>query len=375
VKKALQNINKHHLLIMSSVLTLLVVFIILGYLIASSLKNNIVEATGTADSSFRIFYIENDIFHYNPIPSNQHFLMSFTDYIEVESRFTAQFSDDVEVAFRYDATMRLVIRYRATADGYLNPIVYELRRPLSQMHGLVTGDTINFLGHANEPGGTYTIHPREFIEIYINFVIAQQQQMEDENVIVQNLRGFTAEIFIDFMYHIYVPNWDIQETATHGYHFSISSEVYSLMATGDPHFSLSVNQATPSLQITLPIAVIIIMTLALGLYSLLVGTRRLRADPREYKQMQHTILKKYSNEIIVTNTPLQFPRDTLVQVSGFEELVKLAVNLNKHIVCYICNDEAEFVVVVDGYTYYFKCGSNSAEVDEAVKKIVDKVVQ
>jgi len=60
--------------------------------------------------------------------------LSFADYIEVGNRFSAQFSDEVEIHYTYTAT----------GDGNLNPIVFEESRILTEESGRFVGSEISF---------------------------------------------------------------------------------------------------------------------------------------------------------------------------------------------------------------------------------------
>jgi hypothetical protein len=49
------------------------------------------------------------------------------------------------------------------------------------------------------------------------------------------------------------------------------------------------------------------------------------------------IFKKYAAEIVTSDVPLILDNYRLVPVGVFQELLKLAINLNKHIMC--CHNE------------------------------------
>jgi len=342
-------------IIPSSLVIVTVIILAIIYLTAYIRGDIMVESTGRADASFRVFYLENDTFPDNPIPSNLHFLMSFTDYIEVDSRFSAQLSENVQVYYSYTAVKRLVIRHMATIDGNMNPIVFESSYVLTDTNGNFYNNSINFpiQGVDDGPGGTYTIFPKDHIDVYLDFVAAQLRQMEAENVIAQNQRGFSAELFIDFTYGVNIPDWGVNETASRGYRMSLSSEVYSFVVTGNPTFDQSISLVQTQ-QITLPIAMLFVMVLSLSFYGLFVGIRRLKADPNEYRQEAMAILKKYSSEIVISDTPLFLAEYHFMKVGDFESLLKLAINLNKHIMCYQDDYHIEFSVIVEQYFYYYR---------------------
>ena len=362
-------IARYRIMILSSIVILATLVLAGNFLVAYMRGDVVVEASGRADVGFRVFYMENDIFPYNPIPQNLHFLMSFTDFIEVDSSFSAGFSDEVEIYYTYSAVKRLIIRYMATVDGHFNPIVFEVVHPLSEARGSIVSNEIRFPSRSSEAGGTYTIFPKEHIDVYLHFMAEQTRQMEAENVIAQNLRGFSAEMVIDFTYNISVPEWGIRETLTRGYHFTLSTEVYSLMATGIPAFDRSINLTIQRAQITLPVAIALVGALGLSAYGLFTGIKKLQADPNPLRQEAMSILKKYSNEIVVSDAPLPLNRHNLLRVEEFDALLKLAVNLNKHIMCYHNTLQAEFAVIVDMHEYYFRIVYVQVDEDTRVDEV------
>lgn len=340
-------------LIPSILLILVLMVFIISYWV-SSRQNRFVEMSGRVDLDFQVFYLENDIFPDNPVPRNLAFLMSFTDFIEVGSRFSAQFSEETEIHYNYSATKRVVIRYMSTTDGNLNPIVFEASYPLSESEGILTSRSINFpLRGGNGPGGTYTIFPKEHIDYYLEFVAAQALQMEEENIIARGMRGFSSELFIDFTYDIYVPDWDLRESVTLGYRLSLSSEVYSFIVTGDAAFGRVENLAAQPRQLTLPAAIVIVALFALGVYGVFSSIKKLQRDTDENRQEVADILKKYANEIVISKDSPLLSQYTLMRVSDFEELLKLAINLNRHIMCCYNDEQAEFALVIENYAYYY----------------------
>ena len=67
-----------------------------------------------------------------------------------------------------------------------------------------------------------------------------------------------------------------------------------------------------------------------------------------------SILQKYDNKIVINNVSLPISDYTKLLVSKIEELVKLAVNLSKHIDCYQDDKYAEFAVIIDERVYYYQ---------------------
>jgi len=328
--------------------------IAVAFLIASTRLGRVIEATGRADGRFRVFYVENETFPENPIPHDLHFLMSFTDYIEVDSHFFAQFSEDVTVYYTYVSSKRFVIRYMATVDGNLNPIVFQNEIALGSFQGTSVSDSLHISGQdTNGSWGTYVITPREHIDIYLDFVAAQMQQMHQESIITQNLRGFSAELFVNFEYGVSIPEWGVYETVTQGYRIPLSNEVYFFAYTGTPTFSSIINLSVPPVQPTLLMVVAYAMFLGLGVYLLFAGIKGLKANPNPRNQKALEIREKYANEIVISDAPLSLNGFTLVRVEDFDALLRLAINLNKHIMCFQNDDYTEFAVIVDSYANYY----------------------
>ena len=346
----------------SAILILIVLIISLIYLSAYMRGETSTDVSGRAHIDFRVFYMENEIYDENPIPQNLHFLMSFTDYIEMDARFNISFEEDFQVYYEYTAVEHFVIRYMATGDANLNPIVYEEHRVLSETRGNVTTQHLSFNSNANA-GGSYTIYPRPHIDTYLEFVAAQARQMYQENIIARGIRGFSAELFVNFAFTVRVPELGYVRTLNHGYRISLTTEVYNLIVTGYPSFTdtLQLTAVNLPFRMTFPVVVLLVGIVAIAVYIFCYSIKQLKADPNERKQKAITILKRYANEIVVRDVPLNLGRYEIYRVDAFEELLKLAINLNKHIVCYHDERLAEFAVIVDAYAYYFAVHYNDTD--------------
>ena len=79
----------------------------------------------------------------------------------------------------------------------------------------------------------------------------------------------------------------------------------------------------------------------------------LNANSNVYKCEVNRILRKYSHEIIVCNKSTDLQNYDAIAVQDFTDLLKLAVNLNKHIKCWKTEQHAEFSVVVDNEVYLY----------------------
>ena len=349
-------------LILPTTFALFCIIMLLLFLITSLRQDNGIEATGRIQSSFRVFYHENDIFPYNPIPNTLHFLQSFTDFIEMDSGLIAQFGNEaVRIYYEYIARERLVIRYLATGDTNTNPIVYEESRILSTSYGNTESYRLVFIPqNANTPGGIYQIEPRQHLRQYLDFVERHTQQMV-EGTIAPNVRGFGAELFIDFTYVIRIPELNFNQTLTQGYRFTISSEVFNIIpiGSGSSNFTEIIYTESNYLpflssELTILISILLVLCLTLSLFFILRAIKNTNVDENKYRQEAFTIIKKYANEIVVSPDPAELYKYSILRVEHFDELIKLAINLNKHIICYHDNEVAQFSVIVDDHAYFYQ---------------------
>ena len=344
------------LIIVSSLVILLVITFSLRYMISHFSDDEFFVVSGRANASFRVFYLENNaMFPYNPI-QHSNFLMSFTDFIEVDSRFSIQFSEKVEVFYTYTAIERLVIRHMGTTDGNLNPIIFEISNTKSEIQGSIISNNINYPSTTIRNDTTYRLVPREHIREYLSFVTYQQERLYEEGVLARDMRGFSAELLIDFTYSITIPEKGIYSpiVGSRGHRLPLSSEVYSISITGSPTFNHEVNLSPPSQPITLQKSLPFIGILALGTWGLFISIKKLQSNPNEHCQKVLEIFKKYANEIIESVVPLPLSKYTIMPVREFDTLLKLVVDLNKHVMCYHNDEYAEFAVIVDEYAYYYK---------------------
>jgi len=361
IKNLLVKTTSMRTLILSSLLLVVVIIFALVFLVAHLQDEVVMGASGRVDVDSRVFYLDNEFFTDNPIGHHLHFLMSFTDYIEVDSGFTVRLDEAAEVFYSYNAVQHFVIRYMGTMNGVGNPVVFEALTPLSSAQGSIFADEFSFpAANSNGPGGTYTIFPKNYTDLYLDFVATQRQLMYQENVIADGLRGFSAELLVDFTYSISIPEWGIVETAIEGYRLSLSTEVFTLATTGNSRsiFNSSVVLSDPPPQITLPMIIIFVAAAALGIYGFTRGIRNLFADPNEHRRDALAILKKYSNEIVVSDVAPSLSQYQSMPVDDFSDLLRLAINLNKHIMCYHNSSMAQFVVIVEESAYYYKISYN-----------------
>jgi len=266
------------------------------------------------------------------------------------------------VQYTYRAQKRLVIRHMGTGD--LNRVVFEQIFPLSDVRGSTVAERLSF-GTVNNgrPGGTYTIFPRDYIDIYFDFVHDHARQMAEDGIIAHGLRGFSGELHIEFVYTILASDYGLNQTISQGYRFSLTTEVYSFAPTGAPAFDWQTNLVIRDAQITLPRVILFVAFAGLSLFGLLHNIKRLTASDNTRKAEADFILKKYSNEIVVYDKPINKARYEPRAVQEFGELLKLAINLNKHIMCFADDSRAEFVVVVDDHACLYEIIFENNKID------------
>ena len=358
-------------MIPSTILALFLSIATIVYLTAYFQEDIIIETSGRINTGFRVFYLENYLIADNPIPGNLHFFMSLTDYIEVDSSLQAHFGNEpVLILYEYTAVERLVIRYISAVDANINPIMIEEFRTLSNVSGIIESNSIAL------PGGTYAIYPQPHIIRYLEIIELQAQHMAETGILPVGMRGLSAELFMDFTYNLLIPDMEINQTISHGYRLSLSTEIYGISLTGSPYFTEIIYfPATLPFELTFPLIILVVAAMVLCSYGIFNGIKYIRADPNELRQEAITLLRKYRGEIVVSLDPVDISDYTTIKVGSFDELIKLAVNLNKHIVCFHNDEYAEFFAISDGYAYLCQIYYHQANFDDSEPPTSDSVVE
>jgi len=91
------------------------------------------EASGRANVDFRVFYLENETFQNNPVTSSLNFLISFTDFIEVESSLETSiisnqtsFFAELLIEFTYYINILTHNIREQVVRGYIIPLSLEV---------------------------------------------------------------------------------------------------------------------------------------------------------------------------------------------------------------------------------------------------------
>lgn len=342
-----------YIIILSTFMLASIIMLVISLRPVTYEENN-VSAHGRHDLDFRIFYFENNIFDYNPIPRNLTFLMSYTDYIEIESTFFTILSEDTDIYFNYYSYKRFVIRHMASSDANLSPIVFEETFYLSEIDGRFNSNQVHFDSSNNGfPGGIYTITPRTHIDAYFEFIADVNRQIAEQGIFPQGPRGFSAELWINFTYSVEAPELDFSETSTRGYRLPLTTEVYSLTLTGgNQSFQWQTNLAINEEELS----TFLIGALALAFVTSFIGTlyclKLLKRDSNVMQNEANIILSKYSKEIVMYTAPAD--KSKFRNVREFADLLKLAIASDRLITCYRDEDFAQFSVSIDGISSIYE---------------------
>ena len=305
-----------------------------------------VTAEGRSNVRFDVYYFENELFPENPVPPGFHFLRHMTDFISIQSGFTASFSEEFDLHYRYTARTRFVITYGAGGSA-----VYERVTELSDISGRLTADNLNFDAENVEgaPGGTYIIDPRVYYEIFNNFVMYAEQHEGDGAA--ANLRGLTSELAIEFSYSVTALPINISENITTGFNIPITQNVFTLESFGTPSFTTQISRTVGADPIEPSIMILLTFGLIISVCLIVYGFMGLSPVISENQKKADSILKKYGTEIVVSRKPLVLDSYQLVRLDDFEDMVKLSINLAKHITCYRSLNLTVFYIFVDGFAY------------------------
>ena len=322
------------------------------YISASMADGILVEGTGRNNIDFSVYYFENSLFPENPIPSGLHFLRHLTDYIKVESSFSADFSEDFDLIYSYIARKTFIISHPGA--GGAAHVIYQSVTELSNAEGRVFGSRLEFgsEGPEDEPGGVYLISPEDYLEILNDFIeYTRARTVGDEDGVTPVFRTLSAEIVIEFTYTVRALPININESLTRGVRIPLSQDVFTVETTGTPGFSESIIRPPDIPALGIPIIAVFIALLAASGFGIFYGINNLSPETDESRKKANNIIKKYGSEIIVSRHPLDLTDYRIVEVDDFEDIIKLAINLSKHITCYKDDESAGFYTMVGPFAY------------------------
>jgi len=332
---------------------LVTVFLAFKYIRSFSASNGTVYVSAKNNINYRVHYKENDFFPSGVRPVGLNYLISFTDYIEIENSFTADFSRSVDASYQYSATETLLIKHQKGSDRNNNLIVHREKNILSEANGSAAGEQIVFNAADAEHSGAFIIIPKEYIDIYRQFVNAQRAQMQKENAVTEKTLNFSAELLVDFTYDIQIAGSGVTQSLTRGVCIPLSNEVFSFEETGAPMAETQI-LLREMRQPGIFISVLTVLWFCANIFGVCYGIRQLTAKKDVYEHKLKRILGRYPDEIVIVENPADLTKFTVEPVKQFEELLKLAVNFNRHIRCYHNNERAEFCIFADGFAYCYK---------------------
>ena len=88
-------------------------------------------------------------------------------------------------------------------------------------------------------------------------------------------------------------------------------------------------------------------------YSICSCLVRLTQDKNKFRRELKRILNKYGDEVATAQENIDLEGQRIVNLSAFNDLLKLAVNMNKQIFCHHSDEKADFFVVANGYAYCY----------------------
>jgi len=188
--------------------------------------------------------------------------------------------------------------------------------------------------------------------------------MEKENVLSARSLEFSAELLAEFTYHIKFAETGASETIRGRLMIPLSDEVFSPEISGAPVTEIVVPLRVFSMPGPKVIVALVLLTVAL-VAGICFGVYRFRREKHPGRREFASILKKYSDEIVFSDSQVDLMKYQIIEVEEFTELLKLAININKHILCFHNDEKAKFSVIADGFAY---CHQLSFEPENEEKK-------
>ena len=334
-----------------------VALLMLAQVAINQLNNEVIEEFAAInthhDLKFQVHYVQNNMFEENPIPQDFNFLMSFTDYILVTDSFNISISKPTNIYYDFLATKRLVV---TSPDAGYNVVVFEQSTILDESSGQSHGTNIQISGAGGflDESTGFSISPRDYIFWYRQFTEYHQRQMIREDVMgLGGGRNLSAELRVDFSYNIHLPEINHRESSTRGFNIPLGNEIYNLTASGNPSNESRVllSQADISPANAPPIFVFVVGVLIC--LAALIWSFMMFMKEEDQKVQKTQIPKKYSDNLIITNSPVDISSSIIVTVKDFKEMLKLSTWLSKPIIYYPDSTDADFILPSDGFTYVF----------------------
>lgn len=335
--------KKWILIIGGGLIGLVALSIGVAHVAAAAPDITLIEVTGRSDIDFRVYYIDNELFTENPVAKNLHFLRHLTDFIEVENSMVVNFSDEFEIIYTYTAEKRFEISYGGTQTG-ANPVIFQIVTEIDRTRSMAQTNRLVF------EGGTYQIFLNEYHDIFNHFVEYNEMRLG-----TIQLRGFSAELVVEFTYTIVAPEVGIRETIQRGFTIPIDVNVFSPQVFGPTGFTASSVAEEDLPEVSVLLMGGLGMAAAAGGLGILLGAKKMPHRATDPHRVEYDdIMKKYRNEIIMTTGTADLSKFVVQPVSSFDELLKISLNLGKLIVCHNEGDRAVFYAIVDAHAFNYE---------------------
>jgi len=343
----------------------LVLAVVLGYIFIrnNAADESVMEASGRNQLRFQVHYLPNPVFPNGP-SSHLHFLRNFTDFIEVENSFSVELSESLHIRYSYTARTNLIVTYGGTAGS----IVFEEETILNEGSGNTQGDRLSI------PDGSYIIDLDIYMQVFENFLYHHEQFMDASGEGTTGFRNFNAALHIEFIHTIETRPTFMAQTIINGYEIPLGQNVFTLTPFGAPGFTDTVVRVGTMGGVGIIRMILVGGLFLFGVFGLTMSYFRLEKETNTQRKQVNTIIKKYEPEIIKVNAPMHLEKYQRIRVGDFEEILKLAVNLGKHITCYKDNRKASFTVIVDTMAYQYiiyYTRQERVKTDDTVTKISD----
>lgn len=319
-----------------------------GVLIVAFVEHSYYEpqlaVSGTNSMDYRVFYKDSEFFEANPVTSDL-LLLVYVDYIEIDNWLDIQFNENVDIDYTYTATERLVIHHGTDIRPGVATSVFEAESTLAYAAGSHSGDRWRF------PRQVYAFDLMDYIDEYRAFAYEYKVQEASRGFEPTNMRGFSAELFVDFTYTI--EGAGLSEVSAVGYRIPISSGAFTISQAGSPVIQVIPPTNIFASHVPPSQTVISVLLFGLGVFGLLYNIKLIALDRDPNRREVRGIIRKYSSGIIENINPVNKSGCNIVHVEDFDALLKLSVVHSGHIDFYHDKNAAEFTVLMGDRLYYY----------------------
>jgi hypothetical protein len=321
-----------------------------------------------------VHYLENNLFESGERPHCLNYLMSFTDFIEIENALSVSYEYEANVEYRYTVIERLVIKHQRGSDRTGNPPVYEETVTLKEVREQKTGRAHSFGGY-DEPGGVFYIDPQKYIDAYRHFVGEQYGQMTSRDMESERTLYFSADLVVEFNCIFICKERRFNQTLTRTVTIPLSMEVYDIEIDGTPSFELADTPIRDFQRQPLYVVIPFVLWMALNIFGITYGARHLMAEKNTTWYEARRILKEYADEIVTAQAAFDLSAYEIVKVGEFKDLLKLAISAGKQVLLYDDNEKMDFFVLVDHHAYLYRIGYAMVTVyeTESINEMADEV--